>query len=148
MNPQTKDLVYQAESRYLELEELKILEGAVKAMPKRLALYKLIRNQELQILQTVADQLDKFTPPLIENGIKHLLLVMRYAAMAILTDDPNFFQTRLIDWLRQINTQEELRPIASDLYCVLFQTLKKELDSDQMTLIQSYLTEAQAIFST
>ncbi len=147
MNTEIKNLVYQAESRYLNAEELSLLEKATKSMPRRLSLYKRLRDQEIKIMQAVADQIEvempKADPKILELGIKNLLLVMRYCAMAILSDNPAFLKTRLLDWLQKVNSAYDLRAVNVGLFKILNQTLKKELTAEQLVLLQPLINTAQ-----
>lgn len=145
MNPQTKSLVYQAESNYLSSEELQHLEGAVKSMPKRLSLYRFLRDRELPIMQSVADLVEQAHPKtdtkILESAIKHLLLVMRYGAMAVLTDNPQLLQNRLLNWASQTNAVPELQEIMPELYQTFNQVLTKELSPEEMALLLGYLDQ-------
>ncbi len=149
MNTDTKNLVYQAESRYLTPEEIGTFTANVESMPQRLSLYKLLRDQEIKIMQTVADQIEsqmpKTDPKILELGIKNLILVMRYSAMAVLTDNSAFLKTRLLDWLEQINSSYYMQPVNVALYKLLNQALENELTSEQLTLLQPLINSAQAI---
>jgi hypothetical protein len=148
MNTETKNLVYQAESRYLTPQELGVFDRKVESMAKRLSLYKLLRDREIKIVQAVADQIEvqmpKADPNTLELGIKNLLLVMRYCAMSILTDNPAFLKTRLLDWLEQVTPAYEMKAVNVTLYKLLNQTLKKELNSEQLILLQPLITTAQS----
>jgi hypothetical protein len=148
MNTEAKNLVNQAESRYLSPEELDLFQQEVNSMPKRMTLYKLIRDREIKIMQAVADQIEVQLPradsKILELGIKNLLLVMRYSAMAILTNNPEFLKTRLLDWLEQISSTYDLQPVHAAMYKLLDQQLKKELTPEQLALLQPLLTSAQS----
>ncbi|AFY74550.1 hypothetical protein Syn7502_02587 [Synechococcus sp. PCC 7502] len=148
MNTETKNLVYQAENRYLTPEEIGAFEAAVKSMPRRLSLYKLLRDREIKIMQTIADQLEaqlpEVAPKILEIAIKNLILVVRYAAMAILTDDSAFLKTRLLDWLEQISPAYDLQAVYIASFKLLNQTLKKELTPEQLALLQPLINSAQS----
>jgi hypothetical protein len=147
MNSELKTLVYQAESRYLTPKELGLFAESVNSMPKRLDLYKLLRDQEIKIIQAVADQIEiqmpKADPKILELGIKNLILVMRYSAMAILTDNPALLKTRLLDWLEQVTSVYDMRSVNRALYRLLNQTLKQELTPEQLALLQPLINTAQ-----
>ena len=148
MNTETKNLVCQAESRYLTPEELGLFANNIKSMPQRLSLYKLLRDREVKIVQTVANQIEaqmpKADPKTLELGIKNLLLVMRYCAMAILTDNPALLKTRLLDWLEQVTTMYEMQGVNATLYQLLSQVLKNELTSEQLSLLQPLIDTARS----
>jgi len=148
VNTETKNLVYQAESRYLTPDELGLFANNVKSMPQRLSLYKLLRDREVKIVQTVADQIEaqmpKADPKILELGIKNLLLVMRYSAMTILTDNPTLLKTRLLDWLEQVTSVYEMQGVNTTLFQLLNQILKKELTSEHLSLLQPLIDNARS----
>ncbi len=147
MNTETKNLVYEAESRYLTPEEINRFAADVQSMPIRLSLYKLLRDQEIKIMQPVADQIEVAMPKVdqkvLEIGIKNLILVMRYSAMAILTNNPTLLKTRLLDWLEQVSLGYDLQELNAALFKLLNQSLKKELTTEQLSLLQPLINSAQ-----
>lgn len=147
MDTKIKDLIEQAQERYLRSDELGLLEAYVRSLPERLKLYQLLRDRELEILQSVADQVEGEIPSAevanIESGLKNLLLVMRYCAMSMLLNDENFLKQRLLNWLEQIMAQRDLRRINEALYKLLNQVLRQELSSSQLALLQPLITAAQ-----
>jgi Phycobilisome protein len=150
MNSEIKTLVYQAESRYLTPKELGLFAESVNSMPKRLDLYRLLRDREIKIMQAVADQIEtqmpKADPKILELGIKNLILVMRYSAMAILTDNPALLKTRLLDWLEQL-ISNDMQAVNKALYRLLNQTLKQELPPEQLALLQPLINTAETILA-
>jgi hypothetical protein len=147
MNTEIKTLVYQAESRYLTPKELGLFAKSVNSMSKRLNLYQLLRDREIKIIQSVADQIEvqmpNANPKILELGIKNLILVMRYSAMAIVCDSPDLLKTRLLDWLEQF-TPSDMQSVNRALYGLLNQTLKQELTPEQLALLQPLINTAQA----
>jgi len=142
-----KDLINQAQDRYLNSEDLGAFESYVQSIPKRLALYKLLRDREIRIMQTVADQLEAELPKaditILETGVKNLLLVMRYCAMGMLLNDETFLKQRLLDWLEQVSSVYDLKSVNEALYKILNQVLRQELSSEQLSLLQPLITTAQ-----
>jgi hypothetical protein len=147
MNTEIKTLVYQAESRYLTPKELGLFAESVNSMAKRVNSYQLLRDREIKIIQAVADQIEvqmpNANPKILELGIKNLILVMRYLAMAIVTDNPALLKTRLLDWLEQF-TSNDMQSVNRALYGLLNQTLKQELTPEQLALLQPLINTAQA----
>ncbi|MEE3719426.1 hypothetical protein V2H45_22030 [Tumidithrix elongata RA019] len=147
MSSQIQDLIDQANERYLGTEEIGLLQSYVTSLPERLALYKLLRDRELDILQAVADRVEEEMPKVdaadVERGIKNLVLVMRYCAMSMLLNDEDFLKQRLLGWLEQIMSAHDLRRLNETLYKSLNQVLKKELSASQLALVQPLITTAQ-----
>ncbi|MFM7887353.1 MAG: hypothetical protein ACKPCM_11820 [Pseudanabaena sp.] len=79
MIPKIQELINQAQDRFLTSDELGLMESYVSSLPDRLKLYKLIRDREIDILQSVADQVPSEIPNVtledLELGIKNLVIV-------------------------------------------------------------------------
>ncbi len=147
MDTKIKNLISQAQDRYLNAEDLAVFQSYVQSMPKRMGLYRLLRDREIEIMQTVADQLEAQLPKaditILETGVKNLLLVMRYCAMGMLLNDETFLKQRLLDWLEQVSSVYDLKSVNEALYKILNQVLSQELSSDQLSLLQPLITMAQ-----
>jgi hypothetical protein len=147
MNTEIKDLIERAQDRYLETEELDLLEDYIQSLPERIDLYKLLRDRELDIMQSVADRTEGELPQIVaadlERGIKNLILVTRYCAMGMLLNDEDFIKVRLLKWLEQIVSQFDMRSLNDTLYKSLNQVLKEELSAEQLGLLQPSITSAQ-----
>lgn len=147
MIPKIQELINQAQDRYLASDELGLMESYVSSLPDRLKLYKLIRDREIDILQTVADQVTSELPNVtvedLENGIKNLILVVRYCSMAMLLNDEGFLKQRLLDWLEGIMSMRDMRRLNETLYKLLNQVMRQQLSPAQLALIQPLITAAQ-----
>jgi hypothetical protein len=147
MNTEIKELIERAQDRYLETEELDVLEDYIQSLPERIDLYKLLRDRELDIMQSVADRTEGELPQAatedLERGIKNLILVIRYCAMGVLLNDEDFIKVRLLKWLEQIVSQFDMRSLNETLYKSLNQVLKEELSAEQLSLLQPSITSAQ-----
>lgn len=147
MDTNIKDLIEQAQDRYLKSDELGLLNDYVQSLPERLKLYQLLRDREIDILQKVADQteieLPKTATVEIEHGIKNLILVLRYCAMGMLLNDENFIKQRLLRWLEQVMALQDMKQINEILYKQLNQVLRQELKASQLSLLQPLITTAQ-----
>jgi hypothetical protein len=147
MIPKIQELINQAQDRYLASDELGLMESYVSSLPERLKLYKLIRDREIDILQTVADQvpteLPNITDEELETGIKNLILVLRYCSMAMLLNDENFLKERLLNWLEGIMSMRDMRRLNETLYKLLNQLLRQQFSPTQLSMLQPLITAAQ-----
>ncbi len=147
MIPKIQELIDQAQDRYLASDELGLMEGYIVSLPERLKLYKLIRDREIDILQSVADQVPSEMPSItdaeLEVGIKNLILVLRYCSMAMLLNDENFLKERLLNWLEGIMSMRDMRRLNEILYKLLNQGLRQQFSPSQLALIQPLVTTAQ-----
>ncbi len=147
MHPAIETIFDEAENRYLKPEELGVLNTYVESLPERMETYRLIRDQEIEVMQHVADQLEsRFTDKsqaVLERCLRNALLVMRYASMSMLLNDESFLTNRLVKWLEETASVYETRDIDTALYQSLNQRLSEILTQDQVSLIRPHLTSAE-----
>jgi hypothetical protein len=147
MHPQIDALFDEAESRYLKPEELGLINQFVESLPERLEAYRVLRDQEVAIMQPVADQLQAQFPQEsisnLERSIKNALLLMRYCAMGMLVNDEILVRQRLLSWLEQTAQIYNTQAIDAALYQLLNQRLSQTLTSKQMSFLSPLLTLAQ-----
>lgn len=148
MHPQIDTIFDNAEKRYLKPEELDVLNQYVDSLPGRLETYRILRDQEVDILQPVADQLQAALPNEkqedLERSIKNALLMLRYCAMAMLLNDESFVQDRLLSWLEKSAQVYKTYSIDSTLYRLLNQRLSQTLTPQQLNLLKPPLALAQS----
>jgi Phycobilisome protein len=148
MNAEIKAIIEQAHDRYLKAEDLGAFQAYINSLPDRLTLYRLLRDREISILQLVATQLEAVMPKVetkqLENGIKHLSLVLRYSAMAMLMQDLELLNQRLLNWLSQVVGLQETQSLNQELFGLLSKNLGKELSRPQLELLSPFLSQAQA----
>ncbi|HAC65486.1 MAG TPA: phycobilisome protein [Cyanothece sp. UBA12306] len=141
------NVFYQAEDHYLQASEINLLKDQITVLGKRLETYKWLRDQEIAIFQPIADQLlmdfPEQNPQVIELAIKHWLGVMRYGAMAMLLNNPEYFRHRVLEWLTDMIDAHEMVSIEQRLYELLESNLENELESDKFDLLKPFLTQAQ-----
>lgn len=147
MHPDMKALLYEAEDHYLKLAELKIFKDSVTSLVVRLETYKLLRDREIDIFQPIADALvDKFSQEsqeTLERALKHWLSVVRYCAMAMLLNNPEFLQRRILEWLTDIVQAHHVQEIEQHLYQLLKAALQETLAERQWALLEPFLTQAE-----
>jgi hypothetical protein len=147
MHPQIDALFDEAESRYLKSEELNIISQFVDSLPERLEAYRSLRDQELDIMQQVADQLQAQMPQEkvedLERCIKNALLTLRYCAMGMLLNDENLIKERLLNWLSQTAQIYDTQKIDHVLYQLLNQQISRTLDPKHVNLLSPMVTLAQ-----
>jgi hypothetical protein len=147
MHPQLEAIFDEAENRYLKPEELKFVTQYVSSIPDRVATYRSLRDQELDIVQWVADQLQaqmpKETVENLERSLKHALLMLRYCSMGMLLNDEEFVKARLVDWVSQSVKVYHSQAIDSALYKLLNQRLNQVLGAKAMSFLNPMLMLAQ-----
>ena len=148
MQADLKEILYKAEDQYLKKAEIEKFQAHTKSLAQRLTAYKIIRDREIEIFQPIAVELMRIysaeEPKLLEKALQHWLATMRYCAMAMLLNNPEYLQQSILEWLGEMVQAHQMQTIESTIYELLFSSLKKTLDSSQFTLIQPYLTQSQA----
>lgn len=147
MHPQIEAIFDEAENRYLQSEELQLITQYVESLPERLAAYRALRDQELNVMQEVVDQLQAQLPPesseLLERSIKNALLMLRSCGLSMLLNDESFVKTRFLDWISQSYKVFDTQAIDTVLYRLLNQRLTQVLSSQHMNLLNPMLMKAQ-----
>lgn len=149
MHPQIESMFDEAENRYLKPEELGCLNQYVESLPSRLETYRYLRDQEITIMQDVAENLEKqFSEEdvaTLERCLKNALLILRYSAMGMLLNDDNFLNHRLINWLEGTAKAYQTEAIDQALYQLLNARLNDVLTPAQVQLLTPHLQLAEGV---
>jgi hypothetical protein len=137
------------ENRYLKPEELTLVGQYVESIPARLDAYRALRDRELEVMQQVADQLQRemAEAPVadLERCIKNALLLLRCCAMGMLLNDETFVQERLLSWLNETLSVYNTRSIDMALHRLLNQRLSQVLSPKQISLVGPHIKKAQTL---
>ncbi len=149
MHPEIEALLDQAENRFLKGEELIAFKRQIATLSQRLKIYEFLREKEASIFQPVANKLQETFPDekeeTLERSLKHWLLVLRYCSMAMLLNDRDFIEQRLLDWVSGIVEAHQTQNIEATV-CNLLQTRLKELLSEQArAILQPFLDQAKSM---
>ena len=149
MHPEIEALLDQAENRFLKGEELIAFKRQVATLSQRLKIYEFLREKEATIFQPVANKLQETFPDekqeTLERSLKHWLLVLRYCGMAMLLNDQQFLEQRLLDWVSGIVEAHQTQKIEATV-CNLLQTRLKEMLSEQArAILQPFFDQAQSM---
>lgn len=149
MHPTIEAMFDEAEHRYLKPTELDCLTQYVESLPTRLETYRYLRDQEVTIMQEVAEELEKKFPgediAILERCLKNSLLILRYSAMGMLLNDDGFLQCRLINWLEGTAKVYQTEAIDQVLYQLLNARLRDVLTATQVDLLTSPLQQAESV---
>jgi hypothetical protein len=135
-----------AEKPYLDANALTTLSQYVSSIPERIAVYRILRDQEIAIMQPIADALQQRTQEpeaKVERSVRHGLMALRYIAMAMLLDDSAFVEGRLQGWLPEMVQAHETQALDQQLFQLLEQQLAKVLTPAQMNLLKPGMTKAR-----
>lgn len=147
MHSDIQMLLYQAEEHYLKGQEIKVFRIYADSLARRLETYECLRDQDLKIFQPIAEEIVKIyadeNPQLLEQALKHWLAIMRYCAMAMLLNNPEYLERRILEWLTEIVQAHQMQSVEQTIYDLLFSRLQQLLSQEQLTLLQPFLEQAQ-----
>ena len=149
MYPEIAALVDRAEEHYLDSKDIETLRHHTASLTQRLNTYETIREQEIDIFQPVADRLLAAFPTQeqasLEKVLQHWLLILRYCAMAMLSNNQDFLRQQLQDWFQGLVKAHDLQPIEAKLYQLLQARLKELLSEQGVELLEPFLAQAEAL---
>lgn len=152
MHPELKNLLYEAEEEYLQGEKFQAFNTQISSLSQRLETYELLRDRELAIFQPIVEQISsdfaQENQKTLEHSLKHWVLIMRYCAMAMLVNNPEFLQHRLLEWLTDLVQTYQLQSIEKAIYQLLQTQLSIFLDEQQRILFQPFLEQAKTTLIT
>ena len=138
MHPSIESIFNEAETRYLNSDELGLVSQYIDSIPQRLDLYRSLREQEVKLLQPVVDHVQKQLPQedlkRIERATKNGILALRSCAMAMLLNDEGYIQER-VEWLHKSQQNNNLQAIDRFFYSYLEQQLQSTLGNQAMALL-------------
>ncbi len=126
-----------AGERYPHPEDLSLLTQYVASIPERLKTYQWLRDQEITLLQKVADQLEERLPEAseaaLERSLRNGALVLRYCAIGMLVNDPSLVRDRISSWLSDSLSLDH-SPSDAMVYRLMTQHLNQLLSASQQLL--------------
>lgn len=139
--------IYRAEEEYLSAKDLGIFKSQVLYLEERLKIYELLRSLETELFQHVANQIGQNFPDetelRVKQALKHWMLVLRYCAMAMLSNDPEYLQQRILEWLPEQIKARETQDLEGHLYSYLYKRLKKVMGAEDFSIIKPYLEQSK-----
>jgi hypothetical protein len=147
LNTELRSLVIDAEDSYLQSSEIQRMKRQLSGLRQRLEVYEVLREFELEVFQAVADDLqsayagldNQQTNRLLEDGIA----ILRYGAMAMLQDNPDYFQRQVLDCLPERANAYEIEAATLEMLRLILLHLNKRIPGTQVEVFQPYLEQAQ-----
>jgi len=136
MLTQLQRLSVEVDGRYATPEELDFLKSYLETFKYRVSAYQKIKKNESVIIDQIQDKLQQVNPAIFIQGSVDFtskwrldtIRVLRYSAMALLIDDPDYLRERLLIWFATILQAFKVQDLTQLTY---------QLMSD---VIESYLT--------
>ena len=143
-----EQMLIEAEARYLTPEQLEQLKAYVLGWPKRLHVYRAVREGESQMVSRTLSALQKempnLSPQMVDLCRRHLLLLLRYSALAMLLQDEDLLKERLIEWMEEEVRLYGLQSAYEVAYRICQQELRDRLAPGELEFIRPLITQAQA----
>lgn len=150
MKPVIETIFHDAENHYLKPEVLTEVSQYMTSLKDRTNLYRTIRDQELNWMQPIADELENHFPEeqtiRLETCLRHAMLALRHCSMAMLMDDPNYLTHRFLGWFHESIEIHASLEIDRHLHTALRKQLSLNLSAPQFRLITPFLDQIQAGF--
>lgn len=147
MHEELSNLLVQAESRYLKAEELLEFKNYAATLAQRLKIYEFLRDREVAIFQPIAEQLQNTLPQekqdRLEQCLQQWILTLRHCAMAMLLNDPDYLQQRLLDWLAGLVKTHQTQQVESIIYELLIERLNELLSPKAMVFLQPFFDQVR-----
>ncbi|BAU13260.1 hypothetical protein LEP3755_37990 [Leptolyngbya sp. NIES-3755] len=139
----------EAENRYLKPEELQDIGQYVASIADRMSAYRVLRDRELDLIQQAADQLQLEMPgvetAVLERAVKNGMLALRHCGMAMLLNDPNVVQKRLLSWLKDSIELHQAQGADATFFGLIKQQLLLSLNAQQMALLEPFLAQVETV---
>lgn len=148
MYPELETFARLAEERFLKPDELDLFKRHAASMAHRIDTYETLRDREIEIFQPIADQLLQAFPAqqqeILEQALSHWLLILRYSAMAMLSNSSDLLQQQLVYWFRGLVQLPTMQDVERKLYHLLQSRLQEILSPEGQQLMQPFMQQIES----
>ena len=156
MLQQIEQLCKDTDGRYATDAELMFFQDYLKTARLRFTLYQKLQKLEPQIVQQVLQQLRDKDPTLLKIGDTELtakwqrdtIRLLRYAATALLSDDPQIFKDCMLIWFQTIMKSFKAERSCEATYQIMQSVVKAALTPDEAALFCPLLEMSRASLGT
>ncbi len=142
MLTQLQALSIQVDGRYATDAELNLLASLQESFGIRLSAYQKIQAHEVAIIKETEERVRAVDPQLLMRGIEDFrskwradtVRVLRYSAMALLLDDVERLQERLLLWFQTLMRAFRTQKSCAITYQSLQEVVKKYLTAEEAAL--------------
>lgn len=144
MLTQISHLSLEAEGRYATASELAFLKDYLQSTSLRINAYRKIQRSEKQILSEIGRRSRAVNPEIFNKAGKDVsktcerdrALILRHSATAVLINDTEYLQHRLLYWLKTIVTSFQEQKNASLTYEIMSQIVTNYLSEEEAILFE------------
>jgi hypothetical protein len=142
MLQQLTELCANTDGRYASDAELVFFQDYLQTARLRFSLYQKIQNVEAKLIQQVLTILQEKEPNILKIGGTDLtakwqrdtVRVLRYAATALLIDDPEIFKERMLLWFQTIMKSFKAEQSCEATYDALQRVFREALTPEEAAL--------------
>ena len=142
MLKQLTELCANTDGRYASDSELVFFQDYLKTARLRFSLYQKIQNLEPKLIQQVLANLKEKDPNLLKSGgtdvtakwQRDTVRVLRYAATALLIDDPEIFKETMLLWFQTVMKSFKAEQSCEATYESLQSVVQSALTPDEAAL--------------
>lgn len=150
MHEDIKALALEAEMRYLKSTEIDTLQSHVGQLKDRLAVYKKLRDYEVTLFEKilVSIQIPEDSPEdvaRLEQAIVECASALRYGAMAMLLNSPEFLQRRLLEFCIPMVEGQGSNQFTQKIYQLLNTKLREILSVEDMAYLSPFVAQVFAV---
>lgn len=155
MNRQMMDTLQGAEGRYLSTQEQTLLREFAAGLDARLQAMAEIGTKESTIVEQSVREILRAYPDVEkkykgaqQSCLRDETLVLRYATMAMVRNDPQYLNDSLLTWMATILKGVGFAPhFIEDVYKTLALCAGKELTPETAKLLHPFLSQCTAVLS-
>lgn len=144
LNQALEQNIVEADGRYLDTQELSVFEQYVQSYEARLQAYQNISESSDTIVLQALRKLARLHPTLIQKHGQRcrydMSEVLRYTALAVLRDDPEFFQNKIIFWLDTVLRAHKKQAQCISAYQYLQEAISEALPANQTEMVRPYIS--------
>lgn len=135
--------ILDADGRYLDSQEIYLLEEYVQSYATRLQTYHYLRDNSEKLVIAALRKLATIHPELVQqHGARckyDMTEVLRYVAISVLRDDETFFKEQMMVWLDTVLLAYKRTGHCVLAYRNLQEAIASAFPSNSVTLIRPYL---------
>jgi len=148
MNPAITKILDDSAARYLTEGEKKALLDFAEILPRRLQVSDMIQKMEDSVLRKTVEMVRAAYPDFFtkyhdmasERGIRDMGHVLRYSVLAMICDDDQLQEDRLLTWLARIFAGLNFTPeFNREVYTTLRDLIQQQLPEDAYAMMEPYL---------
>jgi hypothetical protein len=155
MNQQIQEMFASAEGRYLSTQEQGLLREWAQGLDARLAAMSEISAKESTIVEQTVKEIFRAYPDIekkyknaMQTCIRDETMVLRYTALAMLRNDPQYLNDTLLNWLATILKGVGFAPhFIEDTYKTMALVAGRELSPATAKLLHPFVLQCAAVLS-